>query len=106
MFEQDYLRKGKGQDMKDKLVNVIKIIFGIGTVICLLVGGLSFFGYLAAIIIGGDTAASICKFIYKDMYPILVLISTSMIILGVIKLYICGEAKSSFGKSKKEEKAE
>ena len=51
MLEQDYLQKGKGQDMKDKLVNIIKIIFGIGTVICLLVGGLSFFGYLAAIII-------------------------------------------------------
>ena len=79
--------------MKEKIVNIIKIIFGIGTLLCLIVGGLSFFGYVVALITNGDTAAAICKFIYKDMYPVLVVTSTSMVILGVIKMYICGETK-------------
>gem|GEM_PF-3545072 len=38
------------------------------------------------------------------MYPVLVLISTSMIILGIIKLYICGETESMSKKKKKAEK--
>ncbi len=79
--------------MKEKIVNIIKIIFGIGTLLCLIVGGLSFFGYLVALITNGETAVKICKFIYKDMYPVLVVTSTCMVILGVIKMYICGETK-------------
>ena len=89
--------------MKEKIVNIIKCIFGIGIVICLLVGGLSFFGYLAALIVGGDNALKICTFIYKKLYPILVLISTSMIILGVVKMYICGETAFT-GKRNNEKK--
>ncbi|MBR4724999.1 MAG: hypothetical protein K6G45_03185 [Lachnospiraceae bacterium] len=78
---------------KEIFVKILKTVFGIGILICLLVGGLSFFGYLAALIIGGETAGAICTFIYKTMYPVLVLISTSMILVGVLKLYVCGETK-------------
>ena len=76
---------------KDKLVYVLKKVFGTGIVICLLVGGLSFFGYLAALVIGGSGAEAICTFIYKKMYPVLVIMSTSMVLLGVLKMYICRE---------------
>lgn len=75
-----------------KFASVLRIIFGYGIMLCLLVGGLTFFGYLAAIIIGGDTAAGICEFISKQINPILVLISTSMIVLGLISMYITGDA--------------
>lgn len=77
--------------MKDKIVSIMKTVFGYGIMICLLAGGLSFFGYLAAILIGGDTAALICDFIYNKIYPVLVVLSTSMILLGLIKMYLCGE---------------
>ena len=43
--------------MKEKLKkisNVCKIIFGYGIMITLFVGGLTFFGYIAALIIGGE----------------------------------------------------
>jgi len=86
---------------KDKFVYVLKKVFGIGVLICLLVGGLSFFGYLAALIIGGSGAEAICTFIYKKMYPVLVIISTSMILIGVLKMYICKE--TAFVPKKKEE---
>lgn len=75
-----------------KFASVLRTIFGYGIMVCLLVGGLTFFGYLAAIIIGGDTAAKICEFISKQLNPILVLISTSMIVLGLISMYITGDA--------------
>ncbi|MCR5683876.1 MAG: hypothetical protein K6G81_00440 [Lachnospiraceae bacterium] len=90
--------------MKEKIVSIMKLIFGIGVTVCLLVGGITFFGYLAAIIIGGDAAATICTFIYKTLYPILVYISTAMILLGTLKMYICGETE--FSPRKKGEKSE
>lgn len=69
--------------------------------ITLLVEGLSFFGYLAAIAVGGSAAETICTFIYKQMYPILVLATNIFIVLGLIKMYICGETAFS-GRKKKE----
>lgn len=76
-----------------KFAFVLRIIFGYGIMICLMVGGLTFFGYLFAIIIGEDTAAKICDIISKYINPILVLISTSMIVLGLISMYIAGDVK-------------
>ncbi|MBR0085333.1 MAG: hypothetical protein IJL97_02165 [Lachnospiraceae bacterium] len=89
---------------RDTLVKIMTTVFGYGIMICLLVGGLSFFGYLAALIIGGETAELICQVIYKKIYPVLVLLSTSMIVLGLIKMYICKESafKGGSGKRKPE----
>ncbi|MCR5324429.1 MAG: hypothetical protein K6E85_14315 [Lachnospiraceae bacterium] len=92
------------QSVKDRIVNVIKVIFGYGIMIALLVGGLSFFGYLAALIIGGDTALSICTFIYKKMYPVLVVVSTVMIAIGIFKMYLCKETAFTRQSKKTEEK--
>ncbi len=52
--------------MKRKLKRVsdtMKLIFGYGNMISLFVGGLTFFGYVAALIIGGSMAENICVFI-------------------------------------------
>lgn len=84
-----------------KFADVIKIIFGYGIMISLLAGGLTFFGYVVALCIGGDVAGVICAVIYKHIYPVLVVLSTSMIVLGLIRMYILGESEFS-GKSKKD----
>ncbi len=84
-----------------KIADVLQIIFGYGIMICLFVGGLSFLGYLAALIIGGETAALICTFIYKTLYPYLVQLSTILVLLGLVKMYLCGEIALSSGKNKK-----
>ncbi|MBR3894143.1 MAG: hypothetical protein IKJ35_03235 [Clostridia bacterium] len=86
-----------------KIANVIEIIFGYGILICLFVGGLTFFAYVVALIIGGDPAAAICAFMKKTFYPILILIANSMVLLGLVKMYLCGEVALS---SKKEKKTE
>ena len=80
--------------MKEKLKLIsdkLKIVFGYGIMITLFVGGLTFFGYLAALIIGGDTAAWICDVIYKKIVPVMIYTSTIMILLGLVTMYLAGE---------------
>ena len=74
-----------------KFAEVCKLIFGYGIYICLFAGGLTFFGYLAALIIGGDLAATICFVIYKKIIPVIIYISTIMILFGLFAMYLAGE---------------
>lgn len=75
----------------EKIINTLKFIFGWGILISLLVGGLTFFGYVFAIIIGGEVAEEICVFIYKKITPVLIYISTSSVLIGLVKMYLNGE---------------
>ena len=80
--------------MKEKmkrLSDILKLIFGYGIMICLFVGGLTFFGYVAALIIGGETAAAICTFMYKGIMPVVVYASSCLVLLGLIAMYLAGE---------------
>ena len=86
--------------MRYKIANVLQTIFGYGVMICLFVGGLTFFGYLAALIIGGDTAAKICAVISGDIFPYLILLSTIMVLVGLAKMYFAGEVALTAGKAK------
>lgn len=83
-----------------KLSAVLKKVFGYGIMICLLAGGLTFFGYVAALIIGGDTAAAICAFIYKEIVPIIIYISVIMVLLGLVAMYLNGEVALTSNKKK------
>ena len=85
----------------DKIANIIGWIYGYGLMITLFLGGLSFFGYLVAIIVGGDTAAAICTFIYKDFYPVLIMTTSILLLLGIVKMYLKGEVALSASKKKK-----
>ena len=74
--------------------------------LALFLGGLSFFGYLAALIIGGDVAVAICAFIYKTAYPVLVYASSVMILLGLVVMYMRGEKALASDKKKKAKEAD
>ena len=88
-----------------KISAVLRIIFGYGILICLFVGGLTFFGYLAALIIGGETAAAICAFMYKTIIPVVIKISTSMVLLGLVAMYLNGEVALTVSKKTDNRKA-
>ncbi len=75
----------------EKLTNILKLIFGYGIMLTLFAGGLTFFGYLAALIIGGDTATAICVFIYEKIIPIIIYVSSVMVLLGLLTMYLSGE---------------
>ena len=74
-----------------KISDIFKQIFGYGIMIVLFAGGLTFFGYLAALIIGGETATAICNWIYKSFIPVIIYISTILILFGMLTMYLAGE---------------
>lgn len=74
-----------------KVSDICKLIFGYGIMITLFVGGLTFFGYLAALIIGGETATAICVFIYKKIVPVMIYATTCLILFGLLCMYMSGE---------------
>ena len=74
-----------------KISDVFKLIFGYGIMIVLFAGGLTFFGYVAALIIGGPTAERICTWIYKSFIPVVIYASTIIILFGLVTMYLAGE---------------
>lgn len=84
-----------------RISNVLKTIFGYGILICLFAGGLTFLGYMAALIIGGETAAVICVVIYKTIIPVIIKVSTALILLGLVAMYLNGEIALTAGKNSK-----
>ncbi len=83
-----------------KISNVLRTIFGYGIMICLFAGGLTFFGYMAALCIGGDTATQICTIIYKTIIPYIIKASTILVLLGLITMYFNGEVALTADKKK------
>ena len=82
-----------------KLSNVLKTIFGYGIMISLFVGGLTFFGFVAALIIGGETATAICAFLYKSVFPVVIYLAVSMVLLGLVAMYLNGEVALTTSKN-------
>lgn len=86
-----------------KLSDILKVVFGYGIMISLFVGGLTFFGYIAALIVGGDTAVKICDFISNTVNKNMIYLSTIMILLGLVTMYLAGEKALTPSQSKKSE---
>lgn len=89
------------KETRMKIANVMGYIYGIGIMIALFAGALSFLGYLVAIIIGGSTATEICVFIYKKIYPVLFTFSSAVVLFGLLKMYVAGEKSLAPQKKKK-----
>lgn len=95
--------------MKEKLKkisDVCKLIFGYGIMIVLFAGGLTFFGYIIALIIGGETATNICTWIYKSFIPVIVYASTILILFGLVTMYLAGEKALTPGRKDAQEEGE
>lgn len=71
-----------------KITVVLDQVYGWGIFLCLFVGGAAFFGYLAAFIIGGDTAAAICDFIYKTVFKVLIYGGNVIVLVGLLNMYL------------------
>jgi len=74
-----------------KIAGVLKTVFGYGIMIALFAGGLTFFGYVAALIIGGNAATAICVFLYKHVIPVIIYLAVAMVLLGLLAMYLAGE---------------
>ena len=89
------------KNFREKIANILSYVYAIGIAVALFAGAISVFGYIAALIIGGETAAQICDFIYKDYYPVIIYISSISILLGLVKMYFAGEKSLVPPKKKK-----
>ena len=89
-----------------KPVSICKTIFGYGIMISLFVGGLTFIGYLIAIIIGGETATAMCVFMKTYIVPFVTYLGTIMVLFGLILMYLSGEVALSASKKKKDKKSD
>ena len=87
------------KEMIKKLSSLLKKVFGYGITLCLFAGGLTFFGYASALILGGDTAALICTVLYKQILPVIIRTSTVLVLLGLVIMYLDGEVALTAGKS-------
>ena len=83
-----------------KIADILRTIFGYGILAGLFAGGLTFFGFVAALIIGGDTATLICRIIYKDIIPVIVYTTTIMVLLGLLIMYLSGQTALTVHKKK------
>ena len=83
-----------------KVSGVCKTIFGYGIMIALFSGGLTFFGYIAALIIGGEIATVICEVIYKQIVPVVIHFSTIVVLFGLVTMYLAGETALTAKKDK------
>ena len=89
----------------ERIVNILSWIFGYGILISLCIGGISFIGYVVALIVGGDTATAICTFIYKTVYPILVYGTSVITVVGIVVMYLKGQTAFTAKVEKKKEQA-
>ncbi len=76
---------------RETTAKVLTYIYASGIATALFAGAISIFGYILALIIGGETATAICNFIYKDFYPVIIYLSSVSILIGLVKMYVAGE---------------
>ena len=88
-----------------RIADVLKTVYGYGIMICLFAGGATVFGYLAALIIGGETAEAICKFLYKGFFPWLIIGAGCIVLLGLIAMYLSKESSMKLDKKKRVDKS-
>lgn len=70
-----------------KVSKIFLTIFSIGVLITLFAGALSLAGYIVALIIGGETAATLCSFIYTQYFPWVIKICSIAVGFGLIGMY-------------------
>jgi len=74
-----------------KLSDILKTIFGWGIMIVLFAGGLTFFGYVIALCIGGSVGTAISVFLYKQVLTWVIYLSVILVLLGLVAMYLAGE---------------
>ena len=89
------------ETLREKVLLVLRTIFGCSVAITLLGGGLTMLSYVVALIVGGDLAAKICEITYKQVWPVIIMITNITIVLGLVAMYINGDKALSPSEKKK-----
>ena len=83
-----------------KVSDFLRPVFGWGIYIALFAGGLTAVGFVVALILGGDAGNTISVFISRQVFPWIIRLSTVMVVLGLLIMYLGGEVALTSGKKK------
>lgn len=84
----------------------INVVFGWGVYACLLAGGVTFFGFLLALIIGGSSGEALAVWIRQSYFPVVIRVTSFFIILGLVGMYCNREQALSIVTDKKDADAD
>ena len=87
--------------MKEKVLKILTRVWALVSFVLLFTGGVSAIGYIAAIIIGGETGAEIINFLYTKLFSVLIYVNSIFIIVGLIKMELAGEKSLTAGNKKR-----
>lgn len=76
---------------KEKVVDVLNTIFGIGCIIVLLVSIVSAIVFICCFFVGPDLATTVTGVIRGKVIPYTALFSAALYLIGIIKMYVNGE---------------
>ena len=71
-----------------KASGILLKIFAYGMIACLFAGGASLLGYLAGLVIGGESAAALCAWVYKTYLPWVIRATSVLAGVGLIGMYL------------------
>lgn len=74
--------------MNKKIYDLLNKLYAAMLMISFFAGGLPIIPFIIAIILGGDIGEAISLFIFDKYYPIVIIISSISILIGLICLYI------------------
>lgn len=68
--------------------NFLLKAFSIGVLLTLLVGAMTLIGFIIAMCIGGEVATEICVFIHKTFFPYIIRVTSVVVGIGLIGMYL------------------
>ncbi len=74
--------------MRKIIFNTLKKLYGILMTLSFFGGLLPLFPFVFALIVGGPLAQTISVFLYKHYFPVVIIIGSIAIVLGLIAMYV------------------
>ncbi len=74
--------------MRKAIFNTLKKLYGILMTLSFFGGLLPLFPFVFALIVGGPLAQTISLFLYKHYFPVVIIIGSIAIVLGLIAMYV------------------
>ena len=84
-----------------KFSDVLLKVFAYGIIACLFAGGLSLAGYLAGMIIGGESATSLCAWVFKTYLPWVIKATSIFTGIGLLGMYLSKQKALTVSADKK-----
>lgn len=91
---------------RKQLAKKLNTVFGWGVFLVVIAGALSFFGFIIALILGGESGEALAVFIKAQYFPKIITVTSVVIGIGLIAMYVGGESALSLITEKKEAEEE